>query len=107
RIDSDQVEQHNFLRETLAQLLGLHRMAAVLDHERLAAEAPYVRQRFEEHVGPVVAELFHSSGNLVETQKRNQNSIARAAQSIASVAVNPGVTIDRELQNIARKILVL
>ena len=68
RVDADQVEQHDFLRKTLAQLLGLHRMAAVLDDEGFAAKAPNVRQRFEQHVGSIVGGLFHAL-KLSETRK--------------------------------------
>jgi len=56
-------------------------VAAVLDHERFAAKAPNVGQRFDEHFGSIVDGLFHGLGKL--SKKENQNSIERAAQSIA------------------------
>ena len=58
-IDSDQVEQHDLLRETLAQFRSQHRMAAVLDHKSLAAKAPDIRQRFDEHFGPLMNGVLH------------------------------------------------
>jgi len=56
-------------------------VAAVFDYERFAAKAPNVGQRFDEHLGSIVDGLFHALSNL--SKKENQNSIERAAQSIA------------------------
>jgi hypothetical protein len=43
RIDSDQIEQNDILREGFGQFRRSHRMAAVFDDEGLAAKAPYIR----------------------------------------------------------------
>jgi len=56
-------------------------VAAVFDYERFAAKAPNVGQRFDQHFGSIVDGLFHALSNL--SKKENQNSIGRAAQSIA------------------------
>jgi hypothetical protein len=64
-------------------------VSAVLDDERFAAKAPNIRQRFKQHVGSIVTDLFHAFRNLAKpfTEKGNQNSIARAAQSIDSETI--------------------
>ena len=53
RVDTDQVEQDDILREGFGQLGRAHRMATVLDDEGLAAKAPYIRKRLGENLRPI------------------------------------------------------
>ena len=92
RVDADQVEQHDLLRKTLAQLLGLHRMPAVLDDERLAAKAPNIRQRLDQHVSPIVDSLFHALRNLTNLSlKKEIKTVLRAPRNPSSA--RPLITV--------------
>src|SRR5258708_36506210 len=53
RIDADRLQQHDVLRKPLAQLGREHRMAAVLDQERPAAKALYIRKRRDQTARPL------------------------------------------------------
>src|SRR5579872_586142 len=54
RIDADQIEQDDILREGLREFGGAHRMATVLDDESLAAKAPYIGKRFGQNLRSIV-----------------------------------------------------
>ena len=51
RIHADQLEQHDVVRERFLQVLVDHRVAAVLHDDRLAVEAPDIRQRLGQDFG--------------------------------------------------------
>src|SRR4029450_4688430 len=51
RIDYDQAQQDHVQGEGLLEVRPLHRCAAVLDDDRLAAELPDIRKRLKEDVG--------------------------------------------------------
>ena len=50
RVDADIFQQRHVLEDLLRQLLVLHRVAAVLDDDRLAPQALDIRQRLDEDV---------------------------------------------------------
>ncbi|MNE71691.1 hypothetical protein D3C80_1675870 [compost metagenome] len=51
RVDADRLHQHDIAGEAGLQLVAFHGVAAVLDHQGLAAEAADVGQGFGEDLG--------------------------------------------------------
>ena len=51
RVHADEAHQHDVLREEVGERGVFHRVAAVLDHHRLARELADVRQRLGEDAG--------------------------------------------------------
>ena len=51
RVDTDGFHQHDIARKAGFQLLALHSVAAVFDHQRLADKSANVRQRFGQNFG--------------------------------------------------------
>ena len=77
RVDADVLQQHDVLREALLELVVGHRVAAVLDDDGLAGEAPDVRQRFEQDLG-LVDQVVHWR------RRRHQSSHAARRASASS-----------------------
>ena len=76
RVDADLLEQHDVAREGLAELGRAHRVAAVLDDEGRAGEAPHVGQRLDQRRRDLMVE-------------RRGPEIAHRAASAASAASAP------------------
>ncbi|MCY1174170.1 hypothetical protein D9M73_143590 [compost metagenome] len=81
RVDADRLHQHDIAGEAGLQLVAFHGVAAVLDHQGLAAEAADVGQGFGKdsgYLGGVVAALVH--GGL----RHDQNGMVRAGSTAFS-----------------------
>jgi hypothetical protein len=93
RVHADQLQQHHVVREALLQLLVGHRVAAVLDDDRLAVEAADVGQRLGQDVGLPALEAIERHGYIPHVKGRGQeaselkrNSAKKARRWVVEVA---------------------
>ena len=91
-VHADEPHEHDVGREQLGELGVLHRVTAVLDHDRLARELPDVRQRLGEDVR-LVAGVLHTGGlpasREVAHDVRRFSSMYACDRSVVSTVAPP------------------